>query len=101
MAAVQDCRGIIKKFGSVADFCIATGILPNTVYAWIRREHIPVEYWDAIIAAACWRQIPGIDSHTLHAAVRIGFARNRAKQAKRRRETRTQQEGVQCQTPNM
>jgi hypothetical protein len=78
MVMALDFRGIVELFGSVADFCAAVNRQDETVRAWIRRDQIPLEHWDVIIRAASARGIRGVDSHTLHAAARIGFSRAQA-----------------------
>jgi hypothetical protein len=75
--SVLDTVGLIGLWGSLAEFCRATGVPEATVRGWITREKIPPEQWDGMIASAASLGIRGVNLDTLMAAVRIGIARKR------------------------
>jgi hypothetical protein len=71
--------GLFSQEGiSLGELARRIGVAGPTVVAWIRRDSIPVEYWDAVISAASKAGISGVSIDSLMGAARIAKARKAA-----------------------
>ena len=58
---METVEALIAALGGTVIVGAACGVERNTVTYWERRERIPPEHWDALIALASERETEGVD----------------------------------------
>jgi hypothetical protein len=64
---METVKALVDALGGTAAVSEVADVERNTVTYWERRQRIPAEHWDALIALAKERHIKGVDHALMHA----------------------------------